>query len=146
MRRPKEKIIAGLDLHSNNVMIGLINQDGKRLGHRKLDCDLEEVLQFLGPVKGQLQSMAVESTFNWYWLVDGLRAKGYPIGLANPTKIEQYKRLKHADDKDDAYHLAELQRLGILPQKRMSTIRSCVRCVIYCGGGPTWCISGPACC
>jgi transposase len=54
--------------------------------------------------------MAVESTFNWYWLVDGLRAQGYPIDLANPAKIEQYSGLKHADDKDDAFHLADLWR------------------------------------
>jgi transposase len=97
-------------------MIGVINQAGKRVGHRKLDCDLEAVDQFLAPLKSQLQSMAVESTFNWYWLVDGLRAKGYSIDLANPAKIEQYSGLKHADDQDDAYHLAELQRLKILPK------------------------------
>ena len=60
--------------------------------------------------------MAVESTFNWYWLVDGLRARGYPIDLANPAKIEQYSGLKHVDDKDDAFHLADLQRLNILPK------------------------------
>jgi transposase len=116
MRRPKDKLIAGLDLHSNNVMIGVINQDGKRIAHRKVDCDLDQVVQFLKPFKSQLQSMAVESTFNWYWLVDGLRARGYPIDLANPAKMEQYHGLKHADDKDDAYYLAELQRLKILPQ------------------------------
>jgi transposase len=116
MRRPKDKLIAGLDLHSNNVMIGVINQDGKRVAHRKVDCDLQAVVRFLRPFKSQLQSMAVESTFNWYWLVDGLRAQGYPIDLANPAKIEQYHGLKHADDKDDAYHLAELQRLKILPK------------------------------
>ena len=115
MRRPKEKLIAGIDLHSNNVMIGVINQDGKRVAHRKLDCDLSEVVEFLKPFKPQLQSMAVESTFNWYWLVDGLRAQGYPIDLANPAKIEQYSGMKHADDKDDAFHLADLQRLNILP-------------------------------
>jgi transposase len=116
MRRPKDKLIAGIDLHSNNVMIGVINQDGQRLAHRKLDCDLNEVVEFLKPLKPQLQSMAVESTFNWYWLVDGLRAKGYPIDLANPAKIEPYSGLKHVDDKDDAFHLAELQRLKILPK------------------------------
>src|SRR6266704_4633113 len=115
MRRPKDKLIAGLDLHSNNVMIGIINQDGKRVAHRKLDCDLKQVTEFLEPLKPQLQSMAVESTFNWYWLVDGLRAQNYPIDLANPAKIEQYSGIKHADDKDDAYYLAELQRLNILP-------------------------------
>ena len=116
MRRPKDKLIAGLDLHSNNVMIGVINQDGKRITHRKLECDLKQVTDFLEPLKPQLQSMAVESTFNWYWLVDGLRGKGYPIDLANPAKIEQYSGIKHADDKDDAFHLADLQRLNILPK------------------------------
>jgi hypothetical protein len=97
MRRPNEKLIAGIDLHSNNVMIGLMNQDGKRVAHRKLDCELKAVTEFLAPLKSQLQSMAVESTFNWYWLVDGLRAQGYPIDLANPAKIEQYSGIKHAD-------------------------------------------------
>jgi transposase len=116
MRRPKDKLIAGIDLHSNNVMIGVINQEGKRVAHRKLGCDLDEVVGFLKPLKPQLQSMAVESTFNWYWLVDGLRARGYSIDLANPAKIEQYSGIKHADDKDDAFHLADLQRLSILPK------------------------------
>jgi transposase len=116
MRRPKEKLIAGIDLHSNNVVIGVMNQNGKRVAHRKLECDLKQVTEFLGPHKPQLQSMAVESTFNWYWLLDGLREKGYPIDLANPAKIVQYNGLKHVDDKDDAFHLAELQRLNILPK------------------------------
>jgi len=116
MRRPKEKLIAGIDLHSNNLVIGVINQDGKRITHRKLDCKLAEVEEFLRPLKPQLQSMAVESTFNWYWLVDGLQAAGYPIDLANPARIEQYSGIKHADDKHDAFHLAELQRLKILPK------------------------------
>lgn len=109
-------MIAGIDLHSNNVMIGLMNQDGQRVAHRKLDCDLEEVTEFLDPFKAQIQSMAVESTYNWYWLLDGLRERGYPIDLANPAKIEQYNGIKHVDDKDDAFHLAELQRLNILPK------------------------------
>jgi transposase len=116
MRRPVEKVIAGIDLHGNNLVIGMINADGKRLAHRTLDCDLKQVTEFLQPFKPQLQSMAVESTFNWYWLVDGLRAQGYPIDLANPAKIEQYSGIKHADDKHDAFHLAELQRLKILPK------------------------------
>jgi transposase len=93
-----------------------INQDGKRIAHRKLECDLKQVTEFLQPLKAQLQSLAVESTFNWYWLVDGLRSQGYPIDLANPARIEQYNGIKHADDKDDAFHLADLQRLNILPK------------------------------
>lgn len=115
MRRP-EKVIAGIDLHGNNLIIGVMDQNGKRLTHKLLNCELEQVDKFLRPYKGRLQSMAVESTFNWYWLVDGLRERGYSIDLANPAKIEQYSGIKHADDKNDAFYLAELQRLNILPQ------------------------------
>src|ERR1051325_6108041 len=116
MKRPKEILHAGIDLHSNNLMIGLVNQDGKRVAHRRLECDLEQVVKFLQPHKAQLQSLAVESTFNWYWLVDGLRKLDYPIDLAKPAKIEPYNGLKHSDDQDDAFLLAELQRLKILPK------------------------------
>ena len=119
MRRPTDKVIAGIDLHGNNLVIGVINQEGKRVGYRKLDCELADVEEFLKPFKRRLQSMAVESTFNWYWLVDGLRARGYEIELANPAKIEQYSGIKHADDKQDAFHLAELQRLNILPKAHL---------------------------
>ena len=108
-------LMAGIDLHSNNLMIGLVDQDGCRLKHQKLACNLKAVADFLRPYKRRLESLAVESTYNWYWLVDGLRAQGYPVVLANPAKIEQYSGIKHADDKNDAFFLAELQRLKILP-------------------------------
>jgi transposase len=72
-------------------------------------------MQFLKPFKSRFKSLAVESTYNWYWLVDGLRANSFPVVLANPAQIDQYSGIKHADDKNDAFFLAELQRLGILP-------------------------------
>lgn len=106
---------AGIDLHGNNLMVAIIDQSGKRLGHRKLPCDLGQTIEYLRPFKRRLCSAAVESTFNWYWLVDGLRAAGFPVVLANPAAIGQYDGLKHADDKSDAFFLAELQRLKILP-------------------------------
>ena len=110
-----EALFAGMDLHSNNVLVGLMDETGRRLKHQKLDCDLPTIDQFLAPYKSRLKSLAVESTYNWYWLVDGLRALSYPVKLANPAQIQQYNGLKHADDKNDAYFLAELQRLNILP-------------------------------
>ena len=70
-------LFAGIDLHSNNLMIGIVDQDGKRLKHQKLDCDLQQVIRFLKPFKPRFKSLAVESTYNWYWLVDGLMDVGY---------------------------------------------------------------------
>ena len=115
MKAMTQELFAGIDLHSNNLMIGIVDQSGRRITHQKLECDLKQVVRFLNPFKARIKSLAVESTFNWYWLVDGLRALSYPVVLANPAQIEQYSGIKHADDKNDAFFLAELQRLGILP-------------------------------
>src|SRR5204863_8985029 len=109
------KLIAGMDLHSNNVVIGLMDMDGKRVAHQKVECRLSEVVRYLAPYKKRLEQVAVESTYNWYWLVDGLQALRYPVVLANPAGMEQYSGIKHADDTNDAFFLAELLRLKILP-------------------------------
>jgi transposase len=110
-----KELMAGIDLHSNNIMVGIVDREGKRLAHQKLPCELKRIGEFLAPFKDRLEKLAVESTYNWYWLVDGLQAQGYPVVLANPARITQYSGLKHADDKSDAFFLAELLRLGILP-------------------------------
>ena len=110
-----KKVIAGMDLHSNNVVIGVMDTDGKRVASRKLECQLTEVVKFLAPFKSRLEQVAVESTYNWYWLVDGLQAQKYPVVLANPAGMQQYRGIKHADDTNDAFFLAELSRLKILP-------------------------------
>ena len=110
-----EQLMAGIDLHSNNLVIGIVDQNGRRLKHQKLDCNLKQMDDFLSPFKSQLTSVAVESTYNWYWLVDGLQALKYPVVLANPAGMEQYNGIKHADDTNDAFFIAELLRLNILP-------------------------------
>lgn len=110
-----KKLVAGMDLHSNNVVIGVMDLDGQRVATGKVACDLKAVAKFLAPFQKQLERVAVESTFNWYWLVDGLQAQQYPVVLANPAEMDQYSGLKHANDTSDAFFLAELLRLNILP-------------------------------
>jgi transposase len=58
----------------------------------------------------------VESTYNWYWLVDGLMEADYRVHLANPAAMQQYSGLKYTDDYSDARWLAHLLRLGVLPE------------------------------
>jgi transposase len=110
-----KQLMAGIDLHSNNMFCGIVDQDGKRVYEQKLPCELPRVLQALKPFKGRIEKIAVESTYNWYWLVDGLQDQHYPVVLANPAKMEQYNGLKVTDDKSDAFFLAEMLRLNILP-------------------------------
>ncbi len=75
---------AGIDLHSSNNFVGVINAKDKILYGKRHANRLNDVLKALDPFKDSLQGVVVESTFNWYWLVDGLQEHGYPVHLANP--------------------------------------------------------------
>ncbi len=109
------KIYAGIDLHSNNAVCGLVDGSGRRLERKKLANELGEIERVLRPHKARLEQVAIEATYNWYWLVDGLQDQGYPVVLANPAAMHQYEGIKHTDDVSDAFFVAELSRLGILP-------------------------------
>jgi transposase len=110
------KLYGGIDLHSNNVVVALIDEQDRVVYQRRLANDLGLILGELEPFGDSLEGLVVESTFNWYWLVDGLQAAGYRVHLANTAAIKQYAGLKHTDDHSDARWLAHLLRLGILPE------------------------------
>ena len=109
-------LYAGSDLHGNNNFLGIVDGQGKRVFEKRLLNDPLVVLDVLEPYRQEMAGIAVESTYNWYWIVDGLMEKGYKVHLANPSAIQQYSGLKHSYDQHDAFWLAEMLRLGILPE------------------------------
>ena len=126
------KLYCACDLHGNNVVVAMVDPQGRRIKEARLACDIDEIARFLLPYRSRIVCIAVESTFNWYWLVDGLEDLGYEVVLANPAGIVQYEGLKCADDKSDACFLAELLRLGILPkgfvcERRLRAVRDLLR-------------------
>lgn len=84
------KLYGGIDLHSNNSYLVLLDETDKIVYQKRLPNDLEYLLKELARYQPFIESMVVESTYNWYWLVDGLQAAGYKVHLANTTAIEQY--------------------------------------------------------
>ena len=108
----------GMDLHSKNTYVAILEKDTlRRQYHKRLNNNLSGIVQALEPYRESIQGIAVESTYNWYWLVDGLMANGYEgcVHLANPAAMKQYDGLKYTDDKHDAFWLAHMLSLGILP-------------------------------
>ena len=111
------ELYAGLDLHSRNTFIGILDKEFNQVFKKRVPNDIEQILETLNPFRDQLRGLVVESTFNWYWLVDGLMDAGYrDVHLANPSAIKQYEGLKYSDDQHDAFFLSQLLILGILPQ------------------------------
>lgn len=97
------KVYSAIDLHSNSSVLGILDSEGKKVFHEKLPNDIDVIKSVLAPFRGAQQGIVVESTYNWYWLVDGLMDEGYQVHLANPSAIQKYNGLKHADDKHDAF-------------------------------------------
>lgn len=111
-----KKYYCGIDLHSNNSMVVLIDEEDRVIYEKRLPNELDTILFELSRYHKKICGIVVESTFNWYWLVDGLEEAGYKVHLANTAAIKQYEGLKYTDDKSDARWLAHVLRLGILPE------------------------------
>jgi transposase len=105
---------SGIDLHSNNSVVVVSDEADRVLYRARLPNELGKVLEALEAYREELAGVVVESTYNWYWLVDGLQAAGYRVHLANTGAMKPYEGLKHSGDDTDALQLARLLRLGIL--------------------------------
>lgn len=106
----------GIDLHSNNSVVVISDETDRVLYSKRHPNDLKQILAALEPYRAELSGVVVESTYNWYWLVDGLTEADYRVHLANTAAIKQYEGLKHRGDESDARHLAHVLRLGLLPE------------------------------
>jgi len=109
-------LYGGLDLHGDNVFCSLLNEARQVVFERRLPNDLETIREALEPFRKRIRSLAVESTYNWYWLVDGLRGLRYDTRLANPARMQENIGLKVANDRTDARFIARQLVNGILPE------------------------------
>jgi transposase len=110
------KLYGAIDLHSTNNVMVVIDEQDQVVYQKRLPNDLPLIAQQLSAYQASLEGIVVESTYNWYWLVDGLMERGHRVHLANTAAIQQYNGLKYTDDHSDARWLAHILRLGVLPQ------------------------------
>jgi len=108
-------LYCGIDLHANNSVVAVLDESDRTIYEKRLPNDLATIIHVLCIYQAELAACVVESTYNWYWLVDGLMAAGFPVQLAHTSALPQYAGLKYTNDFSDARQLAHLLRLGILP-------------------------------
>lgn len=109
-------LYCGMDLHGDNIYCTVMDGAYRPVFERRLPNDMKEILETLAPYRERLAGVAVESTYNWYWLVDGLQAQAYPVKLANPARMQENIGLKSANDKTDSRFLAKQLAMGVLPE------------------------------
>ena len=106
---------SGIDLHSNNCFVVVSDGEDRVIVSKRVKNELPQILGLLAAHREEIAGVVVESSYNWYWLVDGLQDAGYTVHLANTHAIKKYDGLKHSGDEADARYLAHLLRLGLLP-------------------------------
>lgn len=126
----------GMDLHSNNVVIcvlqntatdsGVLTKKVVRRAKIKLTTELTGLRDFLLPFcEDHAHKATVESTYNWYNIADMFEDQKWNLTLADPTTVKKNK-IKTANDETDAEFLANQMRLGslqsyeIIPKKERS--------------------------
>ena len=92
------KLYGAMDLHSTNNVTVVIDEEDKIVYEKRLPNDLALILKELSVYQSRVEGMVVESTYNWYWLVDGLMEQGYKVHLANTAAIQQYNGLKYTNN------------------------------------------------
>jgi len=105
----------GMDLHSDNVIGVIIDESERWVLKRRFKPCISTILSALEPYKKNIVDIGIEATYNWYWIVDGLREADYKVRLAHPPGIEGNKGKKRTNDYDDAFHLAHLLRVNNFP-------------------------------
>lgn len=108
-------LYCGIDLHANNSVVAVLDEQDRTVYEKRLPNDLATIINVLCIYQAELDACVVESTYNWYWLVDGLMAAGFPVQLAHTSALPEYAGLKYSNNFSDARQLAHLLRLGLLP-------------------------------
>lgn len=121
----------GLDLSARTCQVCVVDEDLKVRVQEKVPNELGRIVPLIQPYKDALK-IVVESTFNWYWLVDGLQESGYDVCLAHTLGLWMITGAKVKTDRRDAFALAKLLRAGMIPEayiypKQTRPIRDLVR-------------------
>ncbi len=111
-----ERQWVGIDLHLRRSVICRIDALGNELGCVQIDNDPKTLVREVRKA-GRKAPVAIEATYGWYWAVDALTAAKFDVHLAHPYGLKAMRsRRRVKTDAKDAYELANLLRLGSLPE------------------------------
>jgi transposase len=106
----------GIDLHRRRSVIVRMTPDGARLGCPvRIDNDPFELAERVASW-GENPQVVLEATYGWYWAADVLAEAGATVHLAHPLGVKGFAYRRVKNDERDAADLADLLRMGRLPQ------------------------------
>lgn len=108
------KYVCGIDLHSRTMAVCIMDKNGKILVRKSIKCDIGLLMKILKPYLKSI-TVGVESTYNWYWLLDELKKYKVSCHLGHALYIKRMSGKKHKRDPVDARGIADLLRTNRFP-------------------------------
>jgi transposase len=140
-------LYAAIDLHSNNRVLCGLDETDRIVFSRRLPNDLAKIEQALRGCPGEIHSVAIESTYNSYWLVDGLQGAGFTVHLVNTFAVKQYDGLRVGPDRRHRQWRPARLHAGLHKGSLRSRERRLIRLIVTAKGagsqGLPFCFSGP---
>lgn len=105
----------GVDLHSRNLYAAIRDKEGNKCFHKRLPNCEERFLKMLAPYRSDVV-VAVESTYNWYWLADLCAREQIPFVLGHAQYMKAIHQGKSKNDRIDSDKVSLLTLGKLLPQ------------------------------
>ena len=107
--------VVGMDLHRRRSVLVRMTEDGRKLETVRIENSPQALRAVLARA-GKNPRVVVEATYGWYWAVDVLEEAGAEVHLAHPLGVKAFTYRRVKDDERDAADLADLLRMGRLPE------------------------------
>jgi transposase len=107
--------VVGMDLHRRRSVLVRMTGDGRRLGTARITSSPQELRREIARA-GKSPRVVLEATYGWYWAADTLAAAGAEVHLAHPLGVKAFTYRRVKNDDRDAADLADLLRMGRLPE------------------------------
>jgi len=104
----------GVDLHKRTAWFHVLDENGNKLSSKNLSTSPEILKQFFEEIPKPF-TLAVETTYNWYFFVDLAREYAQEVFLANSYELKAFAKRHKKNDKIDARLIATVLQRGFLP-------------------------------
>jgi len=104
----------GVDLHKRTSWFCILDSNGKKVKDKNINNQIEELEKFIKKIPKPF-SVAVESTYNWYFFIDLIEPFAEKVYLANSYSLKAFAEQHKKNDKIDAHLIADVLYKGFLP-------------------------------
>src|SRR4051794_37260269 len=104
-----------MDLHRRRSVLVRMTEAGERLETVRIVNDPDRLAAVMARA-GAAPEVVLEATYGWYWAADTLAELGASVHLAHPLGVKAFGYRRVKNDERDAADLADLLRMGRLPQ------------------------------